>query len=142
MPSVIFSPKSLQVYNNFQINCHDLYPSYHKYYHFFFYLGFLSQTFTIHRTAGEGGDFIFLTPLYHHHSFHRHLNITRAVTEECSAHSQQSNSNRKLLVSERKSLTTKLRTFNHHGKNGCLSPSTQYGFVLFREDLGLLNIIQ
>ena len=25
----------------------------------FFYLGFLSQTFTVHRTAGEGGDYLF-----------------------------------------------------------------------------------
>ena len=31
---------------------------------FFFYLGFLSITFTIHRTAGEG-EGISLTPLYH-----------------------------------------------------------------------------
>ena len=26
---------------------------------FFFYLGFLSRTFTIHRTAGEGGGYLF-----------------------------------------------------------------------------------
>ena len=63
MPFIIFSPKSLHVYNNFQINCRNLYPSYHEYYHFFFYLSFLSRTFSIHRTAGEGGRFIPLTPL-------------------------------------------------------------------------------
>ena len=27
--------------------------------HFFFYLGFLSRTFMIHRTAGEGGGYLF-----------------------------------------------------------------------------------
>ena len=26
---------------------------------FFFYLGFLSRTFTIHKTAGEGGGYLF-----------------------------------------------------------------------------------
>ena len=31
----------------------DFFPL--SYTHFFFYLGFLSRTFTIHRTAGEGG---------------------------------------------------------------------------------------
>ena len=30
---------------------------------FFFYLGFLSQTFMIHRTAGEGGGYFFNSPL-------------------------------------------------------------------------------
>ena len=30
---------------------------------FFFYLGFLSRTFTIHRTAGEGGGYFFNSPL-------------------------------------------------------------------------------
>ena len=37
-----------------------------------FYLGFLSRTFTIHETSGEG-EGIYLTPLYHFHPFHRHL---------------------------------------------------------------------
>ena len=45
----------------------------------FFYLGFLSRTFTIHRTAGEG-EAISLTPLYHFHLLHRHLVIIRAMT--------------------------------------------------------------
>ena len=36
----------------------------------FFYLGFLSQTFTYHKTAGIG-DAIYLTPLYHLHLLHR-----------------------------------------------------------------------
>ena len=43
----------------------------------FFYLDFLSQTFTIHRTAGKG-EGIYLTPqLYHFHLLHRHLGISR-----------------------------------------------------------------
>ena len=53
---------------------------------FFFFLSvffFLSRTFTIHRTAGEGGGYLFnssppLPPL------HRHLDISRAVTAESS----------------------------------------------------------
>ena len=49
---------------------------------FIFYLGFLSRTFTIHRTAGEGGGYLFnsLTPLYHFHPLHRHLDISWAIT--------------------------------------------------------------
>ena len=52
-----------------------------------------------------------LTPRYHFHSFHRYLNISRAITAESftSAHRLQSDSNWQPLVSERKSLTTKLR---------------------------------
>ena len=50
---------------------------------FFFYLGFLSRTFTIHGTAGEGGGYLFnsslpLPPL------HRHSDISRAITAESS----------------------------------------------------------
>ena len=50
---------------------------------FFFYLGFLSRTFTNHRTAGEG-EGISLTPHYHFHPLHRHLDISRAITAESS----------------------------------------------------------
>ena len=50
---------------------------------FFFYLGFLSRTFTIHRTAGEGGG-IYLTPLYHFHPLRGHLDIGRTITAESS----------------------------------------------------------
>ena len=32
---------------------------------FFFYLGFLSRTFTIHGTAGEGGGYLFNSSLPH-----------------------------------------------------------------------------
>ena len=41
-----------------------------------FYLGFLSQTFMNHRTAGERGS-PFLSPLYHLYPIHRHLDINR-----------------------------------------------------------------
>ena len=34
-----------------------------KYFFFFSYLGFLSRTFTIHRTAGEGGGYLFNSSL-------------------------------------------------------------------------------
>ena len=48
---------------------------------FFFCLGFLSQIFTIHRAAGEGGSylFIFFLPL---HPLHRHLDIGRVIVAE------------------------------------------------------------
>ena len=49
----------------------------------FFYLGFLSQPFTNHRTTGEG-ETISLTPHYHFHPLHRHLDIGRAITVESS----------------------------------------------------------
>ena len=32
-------------------------------YIYFFYLGFLSRTFTIHETAGEGGGYLFNSSL-------------------------------------------------------------------------------
>ena len=72
----------------------------------FFYLGFLSQiTFTNHRTAGEGED-ISLTPHYHFHPLHRHLDISRLITAESSPlHIEV---NQKPLVSQCISLTTKL----------------------------------
>ena len=56
-------------------------------YIFFFYLGFLSRTFTNHRTAGKG-EGISLTPHYHFHPLHRRLDISRAITAGSSpAHS-------------------------------------------------------
>ena len=50
---------------------------------FFFHLGFLSRTFTIHTAPGEGGD-IYLTPLSHFHSLHIHWDISRVSTAESS----------------------------------------------------------
>ena len=48
----------------------------------FFYVGFLSQTFTIHRTAGEAAGYLF--NFYHFYPLHRHLDISRAITAESS----------------------------------------------------------
>ena len=50
----------------------------------FFCLGFLSQTFKIHRTAGEGGRYLF-NSLNHFHLLHRHLDISREITAESSS---------------------------------------------------------
>ena len=76
---------------------------------FFFYLGCLSRTFSNHRTAGEGGGLFFNSslPLPPASRTLRHQpgDCCRELT---SAHSYQPDSNRELLVSQRKSLTTKL----------------------------------
>ena len=80
---------------------------------FLFYLGFLSRTFTIHRTAGGAGGYLFNSSLPHPPTSrtlrHQPGDYCR---ELISAHSQQPDSNRELLVSERQSLTTKLRALN------------------------------
>ena len=49
------------------------------YYELFFYLDFLSRTFTILRAAREG-EAISLTPFYHFQSLHRHLDINQTIT--------------------------------------------------------------
>ena len=76
----------------------------------FFYLGFLSQTFIIHRTAGEGGVYFFNSslPVLPVSQTLRHYpcDYCRVLTV---AQSHQPESNREALVPERKSLTTKLR---------------------------------
>ena len=76
---------------------------------FFFYPEFLSQPLMNHRTAGEGeGRFFNLSlPLPPALETLRHQpeNYCRELT---SAHRQQPESNREPLVSQRKSLTTKL----------------------------------
>ena len=57
------------------------------------------------------GEGISLTPHYHFHPLHRHLDISRAITAESSPLHIASSRTRpgNLLVSQRKSLTTKLR---------------------------------
>ena len=57
------------------------------------------------------GEGISLTPRYHFHLLRRNSDIGQAITPESSpsAHRQQLDSNWQPLVSERKSLTTKLR---------------------------------
>ena len=66
--SITFPRKTLlSLHNNFVIQI---------FFFFFSYLGFLSWTFTIHRTAGEGRA-ISLTHLFHFHLLHRqHLGIS------------------------------------------------------------------
>ena len=54
----------------------------HKYL-LFFYMGFLSQTFTNSRTAGEGGGHFFKSSLQFHW-LHTHVYISRAITVENS----------------------------------------------------------
>ena len=49
---------------------------------YFIFFGFHSQQFRNHRTAGEG---ISLTPPYHFHPLHRHLDISRAITTDGSS---------------------------------------------------------
>ena len=84
---------------------------------FSFYLGFLSRTFTIHRQQGQG-EAISLSPLYHFHPLHRHLDISRAINAGSSPLHIASSRTRtgKALVSERKSLTTKLRALTNFMK--------------------------
>ena len=47
---------------------------------FFFCLDFLSRTFTIHRTEGGGGGYLFNSSL----PLHGHLDISRAIAAESS----------------------------------------------------------
>ena len=83
---------------------------------FFFRLCFLSPTFAFHGTTeGGGGGGAFLTPIYHFHPLHRHLDISRAITAESSSlhiASDRTRTRKETLVSERKSLTTKLRALD------------------------------
>ena len=76
---------------------------------FFFYLGFLSQAFTNHRTAGKGGGHFCnssLALLLPSETLrHQPGDYCRELT---SARTQQPDSNQEPLVSERKLLTTKL----------------------------------
>ena len=51
---------------------------------FFFYLGFLLRTFTIHKTAAKGGGYLFNSSLYYSYPLCRHLNISRVTTAENS----------------------------------------------------------
>ena len=50
----------------------------------FFYLGFVSRTFTIHTQQQGKGEGIYLISLYYFHPLHRHLDISRAITAESS----------------------------------------------------------
>ena len=83
-------------------------------FNFFFYLGFLSRLFTNHRTAGESGWHFFNSSLPL--SPASHLDISRAITEEIlPLHIIISRSRTGRLVSERMSLTNKLRALKWKG---------------------------
>ena len=78
----------------------------------FFLLGFLSRTFTNHRTAG-GGESISLAPHCLYDLPYRHLHVNRVITAESSPLDIASNQTRiglEPLVPERKLLTTMLRS--------------------------------
>ena len=80
------------------------------YFYFFFCLGFPSQPFTNHRTAGEGGGHYFNSSLPLPSASHTlRCQLGDYCRELTSVHRQQSDPNREPLVSEPKSLTTKLR---------------------------------
>ena len=82
----------------------------------FFDLGFLSRTFTIHRTAGKVGGFNSSQPLPPTSQTLKYQpgDYCREFT---STHSQQPDSNREPLVSDHKSLTTKF--IAKQDENGC-----------------------
>ena len=62
----------------------------------------------IHRIAGER-EALYLTPLYHFYLLDRHLDISQAIAAKSSPLQIASrDSDREVLVFERKSLTTKL----------------------------------
>ena len=68
---------------NYKCNVFSQWKHDHKYLAIF-YLGFLSQTFTNHRAAGERGGHFFKSSL-HFHSLHTHVDISRAITVENSS---------------------------------------------------------
>ena len=98
-----------------------------KPYLFFFYLDFLSRIFTIHRTSGKGGGYLFNSslplPPAPQKLRHQPGDYCRHLT---SVHSQQPGSNRESLVSELKSLITKLLT--------CMCPLIRASNVLYNMD--------
>ena len=77
---------------------------------FFFYLDFLSGSFTMHRTVQERGCYFFNSslplPPASQTLGHQPGDYSRELK---SAHSQQSDSNREPFASQGKSLTTQLR---------------------------------
>ena len=77
------------------------------------------------------GEGICLTPLYHFHPVHRHLDISLAITSENSLlHiALQPDSNREPLVSERKLLTKLLSPLKH--KRICLWFSAEMLCIFF-----------
>ena len=95
-----------------------------------------SRTFTIHRTAGEWGGYLFnsslLLPSASHTLRYWPGGYCRDLT---SAHSWQSDSNQEPLVSERKSLTTKLRAPSFQRNIAMLhaNMNNEYALAIFNE---------
>ena len=76
---------------------------------FFFYLGFFFHNHSQITGLLVKGEGISLTPHYHSYPLQRHLDIGQAITAESSPlPRQQPDSNKEPLLSECKSLTTKL----------------------------------
>ena len=117
---------------------------------FFFLPGFLSWSCTIHRTARERGGYLFNSslPLPPASQALRHWpgDCCRELT---SAYSWQPDSSREPLVSERKSLTTKLHALksrnNLKNKNNSDPESVvvkkHFNLCLFMKKNRVLNII-
>ena len=76
------------IFNVFYKGLANVFTQVKGWYSIFLFLGFLSQILTIHRTAGEvgggGGGAIYLTPSYHFHPLHRHLDISWVISAESS----------------------------------------------------------
>ena len=104
----------------------------------FFYLGFLSRTFTNHKTAGKGGGHLFNSSLPLPPASQAFVHCPSDWCGELtSAHSWQPGSSRDPSVSERKSLTTKLcalwseelHKLHEVQFSLCLSTKIQFFFV-------------
>ena len=90
---------------------------------FFFYLGFLSRTFTIYRTARKGGGYFCNSSLPLLSGSQTLLNqLGNYCRELTSAHSQQLDINWEHLIFGCKLLTTKLRTLSYLKKQGSFLP--------------------
>ena len=89
--------------------------------YFFFYLGFLSWAFAIHRAAEKGGGQLFNSslPLAPASRAFRHW-LNGYCGELTSAHSYQPDLNWESSISERKSLTTKLHALEGSYETGCI----------------------
>ena len=85
--------------------------------HFFFYLGFLSRTFTIHRTAGEVGGYFFNSSLPLPPASQTLAGAITAESPPLYITRTWTRTGNLWFPSERKSLTTKLRTLCSEERN-------------------------
>ena len=102
----------------------------------YFYLGFLTRTLTIHRTAGERGGYLFNSslPLPLTSQTLRHQ-LGNYCTEPTSAHSQKPDSNQSPLVSESKSLIVSRWSFAFTGKVLMKSQASQKSLGRLQEEV-------